>query len=338
MLIVIIIFLWSSLLIYLLMGGADFGAGILELFALESQRKGIQKAAYRAIGPIWEANHMWLIIAVVILFVGFPTVYYTVSIHLHIPLVGMLFGIIARGTAFTFRNYDAVHDRMQKLYDRIFVYSSFITPFFLGVIIGSAVGGSIDKKASDFGTAYLFDWLNWFSVFIGFATVCLCGLLATINLVGEVIEKNQRQYLICRIKVFTTSLLIWGVAALIVAHYRRLPLADFLWAGRIQKTLMIGSLICLIALWGALPQGKVIQMRLAASGFIFFLVIAATYRNFPGVVLFKDGSVLSLLEDHAPSKTIKLLATALLSGSIMIFPALGYLLYRFGTKKNQGPV
>jgi cytochrome d ubiquinol oxidase subunit II len=121
MLYIVIGFLWVSLLIYLLMGGADFGAGILELFARETNKSQIRKTSYQAIGPIWEANHMWVIIAIVILFVGFPDVYTTVSTYLHIPLVVMLMGIIARGTAFSFRNYDAVKDRMQNVYNRIYV-------------------------------------------------------------------------------------------------------------------------------------------------------------------------------------------------------------------------
>src|SRR5258708_5636214 len=96
MLYVVIGFLWTSLLIYVLSGGADFGAGIIELFASRTNKNKIKAASYRAIGPIWEANHMWLIIAVVVLFVGFPQIYTTVSVYLHIPLIIMLLGIIAR--------------------------------------------------------------------------------------------------------------------------------------------------------------------------------------------------------------------------------------------------
>src|ERR1700709_2146601 len=140
---------------------------------------------YDAIGPVWEANHMWLIIAIVILFVGFPGIYATMSIHLHIPLVVMLLGIMARGTAFAFRNYDAVVDNMQKVYNRIFVYSSFITPLFLGIIAGSTVSGQIDLHATTFVSAYIDSWLNWFSVSIGFFTVSLCGFIAAVFLIGE---------------------------------------------------------------------------------------------------------------------------------------------------------
>src|ERR1700754_4250140 len=177
MLYVVIVYLWVALLLYLILGGADFGAGIIELFTSEDNKVKTRKISYQAIGPIWEANHMWLIIAIVILFVGFPAIYSTMSIHLHIPLIIMLLGIIARGTAFAFRNYDAVVDNMQKVYNKIFVYSSFITPMFLGIIAGSAVSGKIDTNAGDFGTAYIFSWLNWFSVTVGFFTVAICGYL-----------------------------------------------------------------------------------------------------------------------------------------------------------------
>src|ERR1700754_2660664 len=130
MLYVVILFLFASITLYFLLGGADFGAGINELFTSTDNKHRTRKTSYQAIGPIWEANHMWLIITVVILFVGFPTIYSEMCIYLHIPLLIMLMGIIARGTAFAFRNYDAVTDHMQKVYNKIFVYSSFITPLF----------------------------------------------------------------------------------------------------------------------------------------------------------------------------------------------------------------
>ena len=130
---VVILYLWLSILLYLCLGGADFGAGIVELVTSKKNRSATRKTLHHAIGPIWEANHMWLIIAIVILFVGFPVIYSAISIYLHIPLLIMLMGIIARGTAFAFRNYDAVKDELQWWYTRIYVLSSFITPLFLGV-------------------------------------------------------------------------------------------------------------------------------------------------------------------------------------------------------------
>src|ERR1700727_2542810 len=110
MLYTVIAFLWLAILFYLLSGGADFGAGILEIFTATTKRQDLRRTALIAIGPIWEANHMWIIIAVVIFFVGFPEIYSTISISLHIPVLIMWLGIIARGTAFTFRNSDHIND------------------------------------------------------------------------------------------------------------------------------------------------------------------------------------------------------------------------------------
>ena len=124
MLFVVILFLALSLLAYVLFGGADFGAGIIEIFAGKVSKKTIT----HAIAPVWEANHIWLILVVVILFMGFPAIYAQMSLYLHIPMVILLIGIVLRGTAFTFRHYDAIHDRSQWYYTSIFNLSSLLAP------------------------------------------------------------------------------------------------------------------------------------------------------------------------------------------------------------------
>src|SRR5882672_9636221 len=193
MVFVVIIYLWTALLLYLLLGGADFGAGIIELFTSDNNKNRTSRKMTRTIGPIWEANHMWLIIVIVILFTGFPEIYSTFSTYLHIPLLIMLMGIIARGTAFAFRHYDAVEDNMQKVYNIIFRYSSFVTPFFLGIIAASAVSGTINPKAENFMDAYIFSWLHFFSVSVGLFTVSICGYLAAIFLIGETETEDERK-------------------------------------------------------------------------------------------------------------------------------------------------
>src|SRR5918992_5235757 len=122
-------FLAVSILFYCLFAGADFGAGILEAFLGSRSREEQRTVITHAMGPVWEANHVWLILAIVILFTGFPKAYSALSITFHIPLTLMLMGIILRGCAFTFRHYDAVRDRSQRYYSAIFVISSFLTPF-----------------------------------------------------------------------------------------------------------------------------------------------------------------------------------------------------------------
>ena len=92
-----------SLLFYCVFGGADFGAGALEFFVPKNNRKRHEELVNKAMGPVWEANHIWLIILIVILFNAFPQVYTQYSIYFHVPLILMLIGIVFRGCAFTFR-------------------------------------------------------------------------------------------------------------------------------------------------------------------------------------------------------------------------------------------
>ncbi len=111
----VILCLFIGIATYLLLGGADYGAGVLELFTAPKKREYHQNLTYKAIGPVWEANHVWLILVLVIVFVGFPTLHAQVMTHLHIPLTILLVGIILRGTAFVFKHYDAVHVGSQRL-------------------------------------------------------------------------------------------------------------------------------------------------------------------------------------------------------------------------------
>jgi cytochrome d ubiquinol oxidase subunit II len=338
MIYVVIGFLWVSLLIYLLMGGADFGAGILELFTSKTNKSHVRKISYQAIGPIWEANHMWLIIAVVILFVGFPLVYTTVSVYLHIPLVIMLMGIIARGTAFSFRNYDAVKDSMQRVYNKIYVYSSFITPLFLGVIAGSAVSRKVDTDATSFLSAYVYDWFNWFSFAVGFFTVTLCGFLAAIFLVGEVKDKESKRRYKRKAMQMNIAMLIWAVVIFGSSIADKIPLLNWLFGNIISLLTIISAVIALVFLWFAILKDKVIAMRFLAGFMVTMLLIAVTYSHYPNILLLKNGTELSLLHHKAPDKTIDSLGIALLIGSLFILPALFYLIYSFGKKDQREAV
>ncbi|MFY7729472.1 MAG: cytochrome d ubiquinol oxidase subunit II, partial [Flavobacterium sp.] len=120
MLYVVLLFVVLSFFLYVLLGGADFGAGTLELFSGPEHKKSIKKTVYSVMGPVWEANHIWIIILIVVLWIGFPEFYNVVIVYMHIPLTLILLGITLRGVAFVFRNYDAIKDHTQDLYDRMF--------------------------------------------------------------------------------------------------------------------------------------------------------------------------------------------------------------------------
>lgn len=333
MIFVVIAFLWAAILLYLLLGGADFGAGIIELFTSRANKARTRKTLYRAIGPVWEANHMWLIITIVILFVGFPEIYATMSVNLHIPLTVMLLGIIARGTAFTFRHYDAVVDDMQHLYNRIFAWSSFITPLFLGIIAGSAVSGRIDPDAKDFLSAYVYSWLDWFSISVGLFTVAICGFLAAIYLIGETDSREEKKMFISKALRLNIAAVVCGALVFVAAAYEEIPLLSWVF-GNIYGTLAIfAATVSLGLLWFLLYKGESKGIRILAGFQVTMILFTTTYRHFPNIVILKNGGYLSLLEHAGHEKTIETLGWALLIGSVFILPALFYLIYSFQKKK-----
>ena len=335
---VVIIFLWTAILLYILLGGADFGAGIIELFTSRANRPRMRKKMYEAIGPVWEANHMWLIIVIVILFVGFPKIYTTVSIYLHIPLVCMLMGIIARGTAFVFRNYDAVKDDMQKVYTPIFVISSVVTPFFLGIIAASAVSGQIDLQAQDFVSAYIFSWLSWFSVSVGVFTVTICAYLATVFIIGEAENEQDRQLFTRKARRTIFVVMAAGGLVFLAAHSEGIPLLNWIFSDVPGVIALIVATISLVITFVLLNRNKPIMLRLLAGFQVTMILFAATYSHFPAIILLKGGDNLSLLTHQGQFKTIETLAYALLIGSIFIIPALVYLIYSFQQKKGSTEV
>src|SRR6476659_10900712 len=122
---------------YVLFAGADFGGGVWDLLASGPRRGRQRDVIAHAIGPIWEANHVWLILAIVLTFTCFSPVFARLGTILHIPLTLMLVGIVLRGSAFTFRTYDSQHDATQRRWGRIFASASVLTPVLLGICIGA---------------------------------------------------------------------------------------------------------------------------------------------------------------------------------------------------------
>ena len=117
-----------ALTAYVLMGGADFGGGVWDLLASGSRKARQRDLIAHAIGPVWEANHVWLILAVVLLFTCFPSAFARIAIALHVPLTLMLIGIVLRGSAFVFRSYGGGGGR-------VFAVASLVTPVLLGVAV-----------------------------------------------------------------------------------------------------------------------------------------------------------------------------------------------------------
>ncbi|MDD9975280.1 MAG: cytochrome d ubiquinol oxidase subunit II, partial [Candidatus Poribacteria bacterium] len=184
-----------SLIIYMLTGGADFGGGIWDLFATGRRAKAQRSLIAHAIAPIWEANHVWLIVIVVLLFVAFPVAFAAISTALHVPLTLMLIGIVLRGTAFVFRTYDVQSDTIHRRWSRLFAIASAITPVMLGVTLGAVASGTIhvDVENGQVETDFISAWFAPFPFAIGFFTLTLCALLAAVYLTLETEDTELRE-------------------------------------------------------------------------------------------------------------------------------------------------
>lgn len=329
MIYVVIGFLWLSICLYVILGGADFGAGIVELFTKKRARDKTKEIMYESIAPVWEANHMWLIIAIVILFVGFPEIYTTLSTYLHIPLVLMLVGIIARGTAFTFRHYDAVKDDWQNVYTQIFYFSSLLTPFFLGLIAAATVSHSINPDATNFLDLYIFSWLNWFGIAVGLFTVSICAYLASIFALRETNDRLELGLMIKKSKQTMIFVVITGILVFFTAYISDIPLVMWVFSKPLGIMAVSFATICLVLILRAMNRQKLLPVRALAGFQVVMILVAATYQHNPNIILFANGEHLSLLEQAAAPKTISALGWALMLGSLFILPFLFYLMASF---------
>ncbi|HEX2788643.1 MAG TPA: cytochrome d ubiquinol oxidase subunit II [Ignavibacteria bacterium] len=335
MLEVVIIFLFLSLVLYVLLGGADFGAGIVEFFLKKNKSAAQREIIGKAIGPIWEANHMWLIIIVVILFMGFPDVYSQVSIFLHIPLTCLLVGIVLRGTAFTFRHYDAIKDESQKYYNLIFKYSSLWTSFFFGVVAGALTSQRINPQAINFLDLYVLDWFNLFSIMTGLFTVCIFGFLASVYLIGETNDEDTKKYFIRVGRKLLIAMVVSGGLVFLTSEITSAGLTQRFLDHPFAIITIILTTISLPVLWRALKKEKVLLSRLTAGFQVTMVVLTWVMVYSPYMLIYKNGTGLNLYQAAAPTATITNLAWALLIGSCFILPSLFYLYKVFKSRPTS---
>lgn len=322
---IIIVFLGTSLVCYVLFGGADFGAGILELLTPKEDPEIIANA----IGPVWEANHVWLILVIVILFMGFPPIYTTLSTYLHIPLILLLLGIVLRGTAFTYMHYDAIQDRSSHIYNWTFKISSVLTPMFLGIVVGAAILGKIDRNADQFTQAFITPWFNGFCFSMGLFTVCLFTFLAAVYMIGETADPDERAMFVSAARKVNAATVVSGGLVFVTAEWYGLPLVNQFLNSTVSLTAIVLATFSLPFLWISLNRHKVLLSRLIAGFQAVIILFAWFWVQHPAVVHMADGNHLTFQNSTAPDSTMLQLLIALVVGSAIIFPFLGYLMKVF---------
>lgn len=331
MLYVVLFFMVVSFFLYVLLGGADFGAGIVELFSSRQNQKPIKKTVYHVMGPVWEANHIWIIILIVILWIAFPAYYNVVVVYLHIPLTLVLLGITMRGAAFIFRHYDAVKGESQKLYDALFRVSCLITPIFLGMTFGALVSGDVklleDGAQTGFYDFYIHPWLQWFPSCIGLFYAALCSFLASIFLIGEASAEEKRMYM-RKAKIATIAVVSIGFIVLITGFAEgRIFVTDFVKSPFSVLAVCLSAAL-LFPLQRAIRNAKVVLCRTFAGLQVGLVLFAAGIVHYPNVIQTTSGE-LSLLENIAPESVIRVLGISLIAGGVLIIPGLFHLLKSF---------
>ncbi len=150
--------LWLSLTAYAVLGGADFGGGVWDIFAFGRRAHAQRRAVARAMGPVWEANHVWLIFMITGLFTTFPIAFSSLSVALYVPMTIALLGIVMRGAAFAFRAHGQEAVGPLSTWGIVFGGSSIIAPFFLGTAAAAVASGDIriagGQVVSGFGTGW----------------------------------------------------------------------------------------------------------------------------------------------------------------------------------------
>jgi len=174
--------MFLGVVIYALFAGADFGSGFYDLTAgFDSRGSDLRTLVDTSIGPVWEANHVWLIYILVIWWTGFPSAFAAATTTLFIPLSLALAGIVLRGASFAFRKYSETFAQA-RLFGAIFASSSVITPFFLGTAAGAIASGRV--PAEGYGDP-MGSWINPTSLVGGCLAVATCIFLAGVFLTAD---------------------------------------------------------------------------------------------------------------------------------------------------------
>jgi cytochrome d ubiquinol oxidase subunit II len=171
-----------GLVAYVVLGGADFGAGLWYMLLRGEQRREQRDHTYHAMGPVWEANHVWLIFVLVVVWTAYPRAFGAIFSTLYVPLFAAALGIIIRGACYALRSAVST-PREERVLGALFGASSGLTPFALGAAIGGIASGRVPlgNAAGD----PIDSWLNPTSIAVGVIAVCTSAYLAAVWLTGD---------------------------------------------------------------------------------------------------------------------------------------------------------
>jgi cytochrome d ubiquinol oxidase subunit II len=327
---VVSIFLLAALIFYVTAGGADFGGGVWDLLAMGPRATEQRAAITKAIGPIWEADHVWLILVVVILFTAFPIAFGAMMTALHIPITLMLIGIILRGAGFIFRKYDSKASEVQRRWSALFGAASFFTPLVQGVTLGALSSEEIRVVDGKVTTGFFAGWLTPFACVSGLLVLTVCAFLAATYLTADPSGEPEVRNDFRRRALWSGGLLLAIVLLLPLGARNGAPqffqgLANWT-AIVIALGITASAIVAFLSLW----TRRFALARIAAIAQVTLILIGWGWAQYPQLI----APDITIYNSSAPTTTLRLLLMALLLGAIVLFPSLAYLYYIFKGKDN----
>ena len=313
----------ASLMLYALLAGADFGGGVWDLLASGPRRAEQRALIEKAIGPIWEANHVWLILVVVLLFGAFPSAFAAVSVALHVPLVIFLVGVVFRGSAFTFRAYDDRGDRAQERWGLLFSLASVGAPVLLGAMVGALASGRIRVVDGLVTGGFFAPWLAPFPILVGLFALGLFAFLAATYLAWEAHTPALADDF--RLRAMAAGVVVGALAlATFAASIEGAPvvasgLLHRPWTWPQHAATATAALTAL----GALYKRRFALARVAAAMQTALILLGWAASQYPYLMV----PDLTLNNAAANPRTQHLVLVALAAGSVLLFPSL-FVLYR----------
>jgi len=320
-----------GLTLYVLFGGADFGAGVWDLLAGGTRRGRDQRDLIEhSLAPVWEANHVWLIFVLVLLWTGFPPAFAAVASTLYIPLTLAALGMIARGSAFAFRK-TAPSLSLQRLFGAAFAFSSFVTPYFLGAVVGGIASGRVPPGIA--AGNVLTSWINPTSTLAGVLAVGVCAYLAAVLLCAdaqrEVSAEMAGRF---RARGLFTAVLV-GVVALggvVVLRQDAPQLFDGLTHRGLP--LMVVSGLAGIASIALLIRRRYGWARIAGALAVVAVLWGWAVAQYPYI----QPPAVTIADAAASRTTLVTLLISLLAGTVLLAPSLGYLYVLFQRTHQRG--
>jgi cytochrome d ubiquinol oxidase subunit II len=315
-----------ALTTYALLGGADYGGGLWDLLASGPTADRQRATIAHAIGPVWEANHVWLIVAVVIAFSGFPRAFAAIGTYLHIPLLLVMAGIVLRGSAFVFRAYGSENPQHERIWGRVFAGASTITPLFLGIVVGALTEGRLPATtAGSFAAVFIEPWLTPFSVAVGVFALMLFGYLAAVYLTLEAGDAEERGAFRGRAIL---SGIVTGLLAATVLLLSGPDIRQTLTASSWAIPLHLATGISAVAAFVCLASRRFQLARVAAAAQVTLILWGWALAQFPYAIR----PHLTLEASAAPANVRILLLQVLGAGALLLVPSLLYLFKLFGPR------